>query len=284
MDALNRFVAEKPSGYLYHYTGVSGVLGILRGGSIWATDYRHLNDRKEYRIGANLLRAEMDNQRLTNLARTGLLRFIEETQNTCFVLSFSECGDQLSQWRAYCHGGIGYALGFKLSNSLFHSARQHQFNLVRCEYDLQEQKNLCRYLVESYMEGMFTKQSWRPSNADESARVHAFFKRYQWGLALALVTSALKHSGFQEEREWRLVSQYPEDLMHGVAFRPGRFGITPYFELPLSANEGGPRGIDEIVVGPNPNQSASRAAINLLLKKYNVAAGKIKTSQTPLRF
>jgi hypothetical protein len=46
-----------------------------------------------------------------------------------------------------------------------------------------------------------------------AASVKAFFERYRWNLALALVMSALKHSGFEEEKEWRLVSQYPDEAL-----------------------------------------------------------------------
>ena len=85
--------------------------------------------------------------------------------------------------------------------------------------------------------------------------------------------SALKHKGFEEEKEWRLVSQYPEEALYGVSFRSGRFGITPYFELP----------IDEIIIGPTSNRTVSRAALDILLSKSEMVVGRIKISNTPLR-
>jgi hypothetical protein len=94
--------------------------------------------------------------------------------------------------------------------------------------------------------------------------------------------SALKHTGFEEEKEWRLVSQYPSDALYGMSFRPGRFGITPYFELPLDLNKC-PRVIDEIVIGPTSNRTASREALEVLLLKTNTTADLIKLSRTPLR-
>src|SRR5260370_10550976 len=136
MDAnLDRFIKEKPSGCLYHYTGAAGAIGIIQGRKIWATDYRHLNDRKEYRIGPKLLEDELRSRRLEGKHRIGFERLVEQTQRLCYVLSFSEMGDQLSQWRAYSPAGNGYALGFEQTNALFLSARENSFNLVRCEYD-----------------------------------------------------------------------------------------------------------------------------------------------------
>jgi hypothetical protein len=281
MDTLDTFIRERPSGCLYHYTGAAGLIGIVQNRNLWATDYRHLNDRKEHAIGARLLQDELRTSPLTDKQRDSFEKLVANTKKACFVLSFSEQGDQLSQWRAYCPGGNGYALGFGQENALFSSAKQHSFNLIRCEYDRRMQQKLCRYLVDSFMEGMVTKQSWWQGN-DVPSRIKAFFERYQWNLALALVMSALKHNGFEEEREWRLVSQYPEDALYGVSFRSGRFGVTPYFELPLDTKEN-PRQIDEITIGPTPNRAAARTALDMLLSKNEMTAACIKLSRTPLR-
>jgi hypothetical protein len=281
VEDLSRFIGEKPSGCLYHYTGAAGLIGIVGNRKLWATDYRHLNDRKEYQIGALLLQDELETRGLEQKQRANFDRFIAETQRGCFVLSFSENGDQLSQWRAYSPGGNGYALGFEQENALFASAKQHSFNLIRCVYDRAEQRKLSRYLVDSFVEGIVSRQS-RVPGADLRSRIKAFADRYNWGLALALLMSALKHSGFEEEREWRLVSQYPDDALYGVSFRPGRFGVTPYFELPLSIDDR-PRHIDEIIIGPTSNKAASRSALDLLLSKNDTTAGLVKASRTPLR-
>lgn len=281
MDALDRFIQTKPAGCLYHYTGSAGLIGILQSGNIWATDYRHLNDRKEYQIGAKLLQRELRSKGLKKEQQDHFERLVNETQRHCFVLSFSEKGDQLSQWRAYCPGGNGYALGFGQQNPLFTSAREHSFNLVRCEYDPSEHRKLCQYLVDTFIEGMVTTGNWWRGK-DLRSRLRAFSDRYQWNLALALVMSALKHSGFEEEREWRLVSQYPEESLYGVNFRPGRFGITPYFELPLHGRNSR-LTIDEIIIGPTPNKKASRSALELLLLKRDIAPSRVTVSATPLR-
>jgi len=282
MELLDRFIREKPSGRLYHYTCATGLIGIVQSGKLWATDYRHLNDRKEYQIGAMLLRDELRSSRLSEEQCTAFESLVLHTQRGCFVLSFSERGDQLSQWRAYCPSGNGYALGFGQQNSLFSSAKRHHFNLIRCEYDHREQQKLSRYLVEAFMEGTVSRKSSLGRASTVESRVKTFFDRYKWNLALALVMSALKHSGFEEEKEWRLVSQYPEDALYGVSFRSGRFGVTPYFELPMATGDG-PHHIDEIIIGPTSNRTVSRAALDLLLSKSNTAVGHIKVSHTPLR-
>ena len=281
MNALGHFVREKPDGLLFHYTSAAGIIGILQNRELWATEYRHLNDRQEYRIAARLLSDELDNSHLTKTQRHAFGRMITEVQERCFILSFSERGDQLSQWRAYCPGGNGYSLGFDQSNDLFASAHQHSFNLIRCEYDPPKQRKLCKFLIESFLEETGRTPD-APTKSDFPERVKSLLQRYEWGYALAMVTSSLKHHGFNEEKEWRLVSQYPEEALYGVAFRPGRFGVTPYFKLPLQVKEGTQR-LEQVVIGPTANRAAAKAALVILLEKYETEAKTIRLSGTPLR-
>jgi hypothetical protein len=281
MNSLGNFVRERPNGLLFHYTSAAGIIGILQNRKLWATEYRHLNDRQEYRIAVRLLHDELDESHLPKDLRRSFERLVAEVQKRCFVLSFSERGDQLSQWRAYCPGGNGYSLGFDQSNDLFASAQQHSFNLIRCEYDPHKQRRLCKYLIETFVEEA-QKAADAPEESGLPERLKLFFGRYEWSYALAMVTSSLKHHGFNEEKEWRLVSQYPGDALYGVAFRSGRFGVTPYFELPLQMNNG-VRRLEEVIIGPTANRAAAKAALTILLEKYDTEATSIKVSGTPLR-
>src|ERR1700730_9126099 len=95
---------------LYHYTTQTGLLGILESKSIWASEIRFLNDATEFRTALEAVGAELSKQ-LTELdsgegdAR-GEVIFRELTaleEADVFVLSLTEKGDDLSQWRA--HGG-----------------------------------------------------------------------------------------------------------------------------------------------------------------------------------
>jgi hypothetical protein len=40
----------------YHYTTRPGLLGMLKNGCVWATNYRHLNDRTELSAGEDIAR------------------------------------------------------------------------------------------------------------------------------------------------------------------------------------------------------------------------------------
>jgi hypothetical protein len=161
-------------------------------------------------------------------------------------------------------------------NGLFVSAKQHAFNLIRCVYDTRKQRKLCQYLIGAFVdESLGTRKGLQDGGAPE--QIKGLLVRYQWSLALAMVTSSLMRAGFEEEMEWRLVSQYPDEVLYGVAFRPGRFGVTPYFELPLDTEQG-PRSIDEIVIGPTANKPAAREAPKMLLLKHHSEVPVIKLS------
>jgi hypothetical protein len=45
---------------LYHYTGLQGLSGILQSNTLWATDFRNLNDSSELVYGAGILCEELD--------------------------------------------------------------------------------------------------------------------------------------------------------------------------------------------------------------------------------
>ena len=55
------------------------------------------------------------------------------------------------------------------------------------------------------------------------------------------------------------------------------------FALPLNLEEDEPFHIDEIVIGPTSNRTASRAPLDVLLAKREIGVSRIKISQTPLR-
>jgi hypothetical protein len=47
--------------------------------------------------------------------------------------------------------------------------------------------------------------------------------------------------------------------------------------------EDDPRQFDEIILGPTPNPTALRAALDVLLAKFAITVRRIKVSRTPLQ-
>src|SRR5262245_58864537 len=99
-----------PQRTLYHYTSLGGLVGIVESKSIWATHISYLNDAAEVRYAIELLRAEIltvansvsDEERkcLVQLQHWLAHGFVHN--HLLFTASFTENGNLLSQWRAYC--------------------------------------------------------------------------------------------------------------------------------------------------------------------------------------
>ena len=129
---------------LYHYTNSDGLNGILNSGKIWTTEIHYLNDKSEIQLAFKYIRNEIESQKQgTDKTRTDeeldimleSLGVAEEINVS--VTSFTENGDQLSQWRGYSEIGIGYSLGFYGQELLKNVSKQKNYRLVPCIYDEQ---------------------------------------------------------------------------------------------------------------------------------------------------
>jgi hypothetical protein len=221
----------------------------------------------EHELACKLIDEELREANLPAKQQKIFRLILDSFREPFYIASFSEDGNLLSQWRAYGAQGVGYSIGFAPNNPLFHSAGAEAFNLVRCRYELPEQKRLARTLVST-----FEQEYWQSTISEEAETgevLRAFFHRYQWHFVLALFISACKHVSFSDEKEWRLVSQHPDRLLSidKVRYRLGRFGIVPYFPIPLHQNSLKPR-FDSVTVGPAFNEEASRSALSLLVRSY----------------
>jgi len=92
----------------------------------------------------------------------------------------------------------------------------------------------------------------------------------------------LKHKTFEEEQEWRIISQPLSCTRHGFDFRAGPSMLIPFFRVPLST-DGEAFHIEEIVIGPTPHSRQSRRALQSLLTKYDLRDTKVRNTQTPFR-
>jgi len=112
-------------------------------------------------------------------------------------------------------------------------------------------------------------------------------------LASGLISAALrlKHSGFAEEKEWRLIDDAVANQIalgdippERIRFRRGAYGVTPYLvaELPKRWRNA-PLGIAEIVVGPSSNIQATVASIQELLQRRLHSTARVIPSGIPYR-
>jgi Protein of unknown function (DUF2971) len=269
MNLIDEHLGKIPEHPLYHYTTATGLLGILKGRSLWASSTRHLNDSRELVYAIEVVKEELA-KRSSGLeglygslewspdrgAQSLLKRLDKITNSTYYVASFSRQKDVLSQWRAYCKEGNGYAIGFKPENLI--QLKNSDRYLVQCIYEPKKQRTLCNALIDSYL-------TLDEDLRETSGSLWKGHKVSQWSEKVLILALAIKHKGFNEEAEWRLiVKESDKDI---VNFRPGRFGVVPYLDVQL-LSEDEKLLVAELVVGPNEGSEASRRSAEKLMEKY----------------
>jgi hypothetical protein len=277
--------ARRAPGVLYHYTSPGALLGILHSRSFWATNIRFLNDAKEFELALELLEELLDQKIEAASSRydRGLYAVLQEGlsqahSSEVFVASFSEDGDQLGQWRAYCPVGTGYAIGVAPAELCRARGDRGRLHLLRCLYEEQEQLTLLERLIglaETYADNAKLPTS---SNQDRVYR-EAFKLFAAWLPAAAAV---IKHPSFSEEREWRLVapSSFFDDPRPEV--RPARSMLIPYFRFVL-ADANAPIQLARLVVGPTPHSTLAIHGAEALCAAYDIRNPRIELSEIPYR-
>jgi Protein of unknown function (DUF2971) len=280
-----------PETPLYHYTSLDGLLGISATKSLRATHIAHLNDSREITLAVELLEGVVrqrlllpdvgleDRKCLGQLSEWLGHRFLLD--HLLFTCSFTEAGNLLSQWRAYCPPSAGVSLGFH-AEELLHAADVQGFQLVKCIYD----RDLQTLLVNDWLDLVLATKDDKqepPSKSHPSQSYHAHFRAHEE--SFLQVAARMKHSGFSEEREWRLVSKVGRDLRDPkLKFRAGKTRLIPFVEFEPPLTEGRSLSLRHVYIGPAQDHNISFSAIALFLTNSGaqVSLG-IRACGIPLR-
>ena len=288
MNTLKSIYEQSAPDTLYHYTSQDGFIGIMHSENIWCTKIHYLNDTTEFRLAIDLAREILDQRKrdATNNKYAEKVKFLLrkvnsiEHINVC-VCSFSEEGDMISQWRAYCGRHSGYSLGFdtKTLRAIGDSAR---FTLAPCVYDPEVQTQLVRELIDTKLQEGFPMGGWEADPSKENTFI-ALPQDHEFAYKLTALAPILKNEAFAEEREWRLIS--PAISVHdsNFSFRSGLSMITPYFKLSL-LTEGSLKVLNKIIVGPTPHtEQALESVKSIFASKRLLQNTEIKASSIPYR-
>ena len=118
---VKSLTSQKPPHRIYHYTNDVGLKGILESGKLWLTEISSLNDPSELNHGFGVAIKELkkmvanepaESQNFAHDLELVAIRNTIHRSADFFICSFSLCGDDLGQWRAYADNGRGFALGF----------------------------------------------------------------------------------------------------------------------------------------------------------------------------
>lgn len=300
----NSFPDVRP--LLAHYTSITVFEQMMGNNEIWFSNPLFMNDLEELRFGMNeggaafrahegLREACQNNNYFSKLIGYYdylFQEFDEKHALDTYVLCLSEHdpADQdgtLSMWRGYGANGSGVALVFDTSKVEVDESLPLLI-IDRVHYGTQEQRR--KWIDEKIMS--IANIIKKHSLTDEKL----FHVAHFWIERLKLFSLFSKHSGFHEEKEWRVVylSQRDRDKtlhqMFGFAITPR--GVEPKLKLKVQPLDGIfsedlslEKIVDRIILGPTTSTVLAANAIKrmLVLKGKHALADKVVPSSIPFR-
>ncbi len=303
VDRAGTFPAKRP--LLAHYTSIETLERIVANNELWLSNPLFMNDIEELRFGILEGRwAFVNNEAVKGATGTAFRhKVLRDSFEACFhqfntrhafdvyVFCFSEhepsdSDGLLSMWRGY--GGNGNGAAIVLNTAKFDALGNSPIILANVHYGSAEKR---RQWVDSKMVQFATLVKEAQLGDDElPAAAEALFERIK---LFALFT---KHSGFSEEKEWRMVYLRERDAAKALdsmlGYSVGRNGVEPRLKLKIEPIEGVTANelsldhvIDRIILGPTVSNPAARFGIQRMLESHNrhSLAGRVAASTTPFR-
>ena len=272
LDLLASIFPHTPE-ILFHYTTPHGLLGILSEGSIRATHIRYMNDYAEMTRGIDLVQAAYDHFREHNKSRVPRLLPLVKIRELCaaldvFAFCLSSRRDQLSQWRAYCGMGPGFAFGFD-RRGLGELRTPHAGQSVipvRIDYGEDAEGSM------AYLDGIVRA-------AEEDNNLSSTYLRQT--ICDILVAEALKfkNPSFAEEGEWRFVVVQARRSV-GTEFGVRRERIVPFLRLTPPESK---LPIRELHLGPGSDTELDMSAAADLLRSNGYEKASVAVSGASYR-
>ncbi len=284
-----QFITEDLPIFLYHYTSIENFKGIVDSKKIWATaaDY-FLNDPTEITIFKSIAPKILEERKKDFIGKKELYekcKKIIESSDTGkeyqFVCSFTEEGDLLSQWRAYCPKG-GVSIGFfvpqisgndqylEIKNGSPHNYYYvHENYIYKCIYDTQKQERKINDLLD------FLVQHADVGKGQLVGFINKMIQTFSY---------SFKHKSFKEEKEWRLCCFALSDEKQ-IKYRIKDSMLIPY--LPFGIVDKENRSIiSRIIVGPSRDKEKLKSSILSYSNNSGVTLSSqdIEFTQTPYQF
>jgi hypothetical protein len=261
-----------PPQIIYHYTNDVGLKGILKTGKLWLTDMFNLNDPSELghtfsHVTKILIDKAVDGPPESTYFSQQFEKFLsQEKYKQCvhsFVCSFSFCGDDLGQWRAYADNGRGYALGFdtvELEAAFNCGTPISNNSTFPICYDDAKGVESSKQLVEK----MFHLISLPRGRGLADAAVSEYMSELYNLLAVNALIAGLgfKHEAYKHENEFRFLEMHSALLPPEVKYRARRYSLVKYREFDWRRSA--PGALKRIIRGPAADNRAVQFATDSL--------------------
>ena len=241
--------------YLYHYTSVDALINILNDKQIWLFHANQMNDSSE---GKFLLETATNSQDASIYYHLLMKNF--------YICSFCNYGNLLSQWRAYGNVNIGFSLdAIKTASRFIEDLNGEQLDTSGVQYSECEYINPDDANFEEIIEKIKNKVERIKllKDANDIKRELLF---------LGSECFSVKHSGFKEEAESRLIAY----LWNRKPFLKGKKKFIKY-KFDNTA-------IKRIVIGPSENGNDNYEKIKAFIEsKPEYIDIEIVISKIPFR-
>ena len=262
---------------LYHYTDLSGLVGIIEKHDLWVSHSRYSNDDEEMTHGLAVVhgvlkRATESGQHDGEYLQT-LSRLAEEPEGV-YICCFCEKDNLLSQWRGYGANGAGVSLEFAPKEFADVAGPDNPHGLLRfwkVFYKSETQDNIVELAIDRYSPAMNRGQS-----IAELARKAAD--------AIRFFIPTFKNADFQEESEWRLIFTPSPYTAIMPRFRVSRNMLVPFYSLRELIGSGLPLlPIRKVLVGPGVQKRLNVESTKALLANCGYSMVPVMASETPYR-
>jgi hypothetical protein len=220
--------------YLYHYTSLRGLIGIIENENLWATHTRFLNDYQEVKEGFEYFR-ENKNKILTLIldkvnsgknnqqVKENIEKRFEEfnkfnkvaiEDEPTFITSFTTERDNLTHWLSYGSNETSYCLKIRKEKLESPSVLLKNTQQYLCPIDYidteSEKDNLNRLSSDMYRSflNLYKIEKQTPENIDESLG-RGLFDIY---LDFLFHCSSIKNKKYLDEKENRLIVISPANF------------------------------------------------------------------------
>jgi len=264
---------------IYHYTTINGLMGILDKKCLWTTYFQFTNDRTELIFANKLILNYLNSKGIDKEKIYFLNKLLDSfySKKIAYPFLFSFCddhGDRLSQWRGYSNINDGYSIGFdvdelkkcsELEIKKYPNTIIQLNKILYCEKDIMPEDE----------SNPFEKLLIVINKIDDS---YEYFENNILNTLFQCMFS-LKHKGYEEEKEYRLIVLYAKDdnsSSKKIEFRMSRNNSLPY----IDTLNGVDSAIKEIIIGPSQDIEKKEAFINIYLQEKGLDI-KIRRSFIP---
>jgi hypothetical protein len=279
-----------------HYTNLDGFKGIIDSNGFWATNLSFLNDKSELIHGLECAEKAIEfigDAELYEGWKDDFKSAAKELKHNevidLFVICFCRSPDLLSQWRGYGGTQQGVSIVFHedalielLRNNASGKTGAGVFgNLVIDDYSVSAKDVIYKKVNDTLTIKEQIHEYWSGYNDFISSLAEEDNNGYEDRYIKWLVGSIapfFKHSGFQEEGEFRvLIGNYKG--VDAVSFRTNGRRIIPYLDLKGL----GTLPIKEVIVGPNEDYESIHNSLRMFLNARGYSSVKIEKSEIPFR-